>query len=109
MNWEEIKTLEQLDDLDRVSDTTSVLIFKHSTRCSISEMAIERLERDWNDKIIIKPYYLDLLAYRTISDAISKRYVIEHQSPQVLLIVKGKCIYNQSHSGIRVLEMMSFV
>jgi bacillithiol system protein YtxJ len=87
------------------------LIFKHSTRCSISDAALSRFERDGKglDESTIKCYFLDLLQHRDISNAIATRYGIEHQSPQVLLISKGKCIFNESHMSISVSEILGMV
>lgn len=76
------------------------MILKHSTRCSISAMALNRIERKWTGEEKIKPYYLDLLAHRDISSAIEQRYGVEHESPQVLIIRNGQCVYTASHNGI---------
>ena len=45
-------------------------------------------------------YYLDLIAYRAVSNAIEHNYGIMHESPQILVIRNGKCIYDESHNGI---------
>ena len=105
-----MKEMSQLDQIDKESQSNKVLIFKHSTRCSISDAALSRIEREWRDEFNarVRPYYLDLIAHRDVSNAIANRYGVEHQSPQVLMIVKGKCIYSQSHSGIRVSEIMEY-
>lgn len=102
MNWNKLTQIEQLVDIDVQSHEFPVLLFKHSTTCSISAAALNRLERNWNETEMesIQPYYLDLLANRTTSNAIADHYEIEHQSPQVLVIKKGECIYNESHMGI---------
>jgi bacillithiol system protein YtxJ len=49
----------------------------------------------------VKAYYLDLLAYRSVSNAVAQHYGIEHQSPQVLLIKEGKCVYSETHMAIQ--------
>jgi bacillithiol system protein YtxJ len=101
MNWSTISELSDLGKINQISEVTPVLIFKHSTRCSVSSMAKRKLESDWNfSEIAIKPFYLDLIALRPISNAIASQYGIEHQSPQVLLIKNGKCVYNASHHHI---------
>lgn len=108
MNWNELNDMAQLAIIDKESENNLVMILKHSTRCSISTAALERLNRKWSqaDYEKIKPYYLDLLAHRDISNAIETRYEIEHQSPQVLVISQGKCIYTETHSGIRHDDLM---
>ncbi len=59
MNWIQLKTLQQLDEIKKESEEKPVLIFKHSTRCSISRMTLDRLERNWNtqEMVSVKPYF----------------------------------------------------
>jgi len=101
MTWTPLTQLVDLDLLDERSRTVPVLVFKHSTRCSISSTARFRLERAWSGTAPDRPLYLlDLLRYRTLSDAIAQRYQVEHASPQVLVIHRGQCVYDASHFGI---------
>lgn len=100
--WEKLSSSVDLDTLEEQSKSSPVVIFKHSTRCSISSMALSRLERDWNNEEMseIKPYYLDLISYRSVSNEIADRYGVYHQSPQLLVIKDGKCHYDDSHMNI---------
>ncbi len=104
MNWIPLHTDLQLQQLIEQSAVKPQLIFKHSTTCSISSMAKNRLERQ-----IAPPnidfYFLDLLAYRPLSRAVSEQFNVQHQSPQVLLIKNGQCIYDESHTGISMDEI----
>jgi bacillithiol system protein YtxJ len=109
MEWNKITNISQLEDINTTSESEKIMIFKHSTRCSISSSALNRLERNWNnetDSVKIKPYYLDLIAHRDISNGIAKQWNIEHESPQVLVIENGKCTYHNSHMGIDYKELM---
>lgn len=99
MNWEQLINLQQLEQVKEVSFQAPVLFFKHSTRCSISVMALNRFEREWSNTTVT-PYFLDLLNYREISNQIAILFEVEHQSPQVLLIKDGACIYHASHNAI---------
>lgn len=101
----DISQLQEIQDLSKEQRISAVLLFKHSTRCSISSMALNRLETKWNDNEQIPAYYLDLLNHRDISNEIASLYSVEHASPQVLLIKDGKCIYHNSHNGINALEI----
>lgn len=106
MNWNTLNSEEQLNEIIGESSSTPVLIFKHSTRCSISSMAKSRLERQWNfDDENIKAYYLDLIAHRNVSSQIADTFKVEHQSPQALLIKDGVCVYNDSHNAISIDEI----
>ena len=108
INWQFLDSKNQLDTIVDESQDIPVIIFKHSTRCSISIMAKSRLERDWifNDNEV-KTYYLDLITYRTVSNAIEEKFGLEHQSPQIILIKNGEIVYHNSHSGITVAEIKS--
>ena len=55
--------------------------------------------REWNNATI-NPYFLDLLNYREVSNKIATLFDIEHQSPQILLIKDGACVYHASHNAI---------
>jgi len=109
VNWTELKSEEQLTALLNNSsqpEIQGILIFKHSTRCSISKMALSRLERDWNlhdEKI--SAYFLDLIKFRDVSNKIAELLKVTHESPQVLLIKNGTCFYNASHNKIRFSEL----
>jgi bacillithiol system protein YtxJ len=100
MNWNQLDTINQLGSIDLESQTQPIMILKHSTTCSISAMALNRLERKWSHGVPIKPYYLDLLSHRDISNEIASRYGVQHESPQVLIIKGGQCVFNASHSEI---------
>ncbi|GAB3757005.1 bacillithiol system redox-active protein YtxJ [Spirosoma pomorum] len=100
MNWNKLNSDSQLAEIKEESENQPILIFKHSTTCSISAMALSRMERNWSDQLGVKPYYLDLLANRAISNKIVNEFGIEHESPQVLLIRNGECVYDASHMAI---------
>lgn len=104
MNWIEITQESQLTDVKEKSKAKPQLIFKHSTRCSISSMAKSRLERGTTPDGI-DFYYLDLIKYRNISQKIVDEFDVSHESPQVLLIKNGVCVYDESHSGISMDEI----
>jgi bacillithiol system protein YtxJ len=66
-------------------------------------MALYRLEEFKSEKLN-EYYYLDLIRYRNVSNEISSKFKLEHQSPQVLLIRNGKLIYHVSHNAIKPKE-----
>jgi len=104
MKWSTLNSEEQIKEINIISDDKPVLIFKHSTRCPTSSMALNRLERKWTDELNndITPFYLDLIKFRNISNSLATDYNIAHESPQILIIKGGKCVYNTSHMDISV-------
>ena len=102
MNWISLKELTQLDEILLESQKKPVFIFKHSTRCSISRATLDRLERKWNASEMgeVKPYFLDLISYREISNQVAERFQVEHHSPQILVISNGMSVLDLSHYEI---------
>ncbi len=102
MRWKKLESIEGLEEVVKLSETQPVLLFKHSTRCGVSRMALSGLEKDWKDEDEqkIAPYFLDLLNHRDVSNEIAKRFGVEHESPQALVIRNGKCSYFSNHADI---------
>jgi bacillithiol system protein YtxJ len=102
MAWNNLTNLEQLNSIAEESNTKAQLIFKHSTRCSVSSFAKRILNDEINNEYESKIdfHYLDLIAFREVSNAIASKFNVFHESPQILLIQNGKCTYHASHSDI---------
>jgi bacillithiol system protein YtxJ len=106
--WSTMSEESQIQEIVDASHEKPQLIFKHSTRCSISSMAKSRLEREWNlDNV--QPWYLDLIAYRNVSNAIASQLGIDHQSPQAILLKDGEVVHDSSHNSISVSNISKHV
>ena len=107
-----LHSIDQLNEIDRLSgssDHVGVLIFKHSTRCYVSSSAYRKLENEWDFGEDLPLYYLDLIRHRDISDAISRRYGVDHESPQVILVKNGVAVGNASHHLVSVEEVKNWL
>lgn len=100
VDWIALNDLSQIDAIIKSSKEIPVVIFKHSTRCSISRMALREFENEFTLHDKVTPYFLDLIANREVSNGIAQRFNVVHQSPQILLIKDGVSVYNASHEGI---------
>ena len=102
MNWIALKNPNQIEALRAESKEQPIIIFKHSRTCSISNTALNRLERNWKeeDMTSVKAYYLDLLSYREISNSIANLFDVEHESPQVIVLKNGEAVFHKSHFDI---------
>jgi len=101
INWVSLTDKAQLEEIITISISKPVLIFKHSSRCGISRMVLKTFESEYDiPETEIDMYFLDLLGYRALSQDISEKFKVAHQSPQVLLIKNGAVIYNNSHDYI---------
>lgn len=104
MNWIELTSEAQLNEIIEESKTQPVVIYKHSHRCHICAMTKNRLEREAAPEGV-KFYFLDVLAHRSVSNDVAETFKIHHESPQLLLIKNGECTYEESHNGIRMDEL----
>lgn len=101
--------MEQFDEIDEISQTKPVVLFKHSTRCSISRMALKQFDAEFNyPEEKIDWYLLDLLNHRDLSNEIASRYNIVHESPQIVVIRNGKAVFNESHDSISAEDLKQF-
>lgn len=100
IDWTLLTDLQQLNGIEEESKLQPVVIFKHSTRCSISRMALKQFENHYDLHQEVKPYFLDLIEHREVSNEIANRFKVIHQSPQILLIKDGRSVYDVSHDGI---------
>ena len=109
VGWRPLTDFGQLNEIIDLSTEKPVLIFKHSTRCSISRMVLKQFENEFDlqDKVI--PYFIDLLEFRNVSNEIAIRFGVTHQSPQIILVKDGKAVYNASHESIDIRKLTQFV
>jgi bacillithiol system protein YtxJ len=99
MHWIHLTDDEQLSHIITNSQARPQVIFKHSTRCSISALAFQRLKKAEAPQDV-DFYYLDILAHRPISNKIAEIFKVHHESPQIIVIKDGECIYDESHLSI---------
>ncbi|WP_053991339.1 bacillithiol system redox-active protein YtxJ [Mangrovimonas sp. TPBH4] len=110
MPWLRLTTIDQLNELKSASESKTQLIFKHSTRCGVSRMVLRQFEESYgcsNEDFDV--YYLDLLSYRDVSNAIASMFQVMHQSPQLLIVKNGVVVAHASHGAILDVDLKSFV
>ena len=79
--------------------TGPVLIYKHSTRCSVSLFAMKRLlllDTTQNETWV----YIDVVAQRPLSLALAEELNILHESPQLILLSEGNVLAHGSHHQV---------
>jgi len=102
MDFTSLTSTDQVDEIKNNSNQRPAIIYKHSTRCGISSVVFNRLDRSWqpNEMQTADFYFLDLISYRQVSQLVADTFGIRHESPQLLLISAGKCVYDASHMMI---------
>ena len=107
MNWTELTDENQIEDIKEFSKTGIAVVYKHSHRCSTSNMALNRIESSWNNKEMIhaKPFFVNVIHARSLSNKIAETFGVRHESPQILIIKDEKCVYSASHLSISYPEV----
>ncbi len=106
MFWTTLSSEEELNTIIKNSHIKPQIIFKHSMRCGTSFLVKESLEESESDPNL-EIHLLDLIANRNISDQIASIFKVRHESPQVLIIKDGICVYQKAHSGIRMQSILN--
>lgn len=106
MKWISLTSEDQLENILKKSAHTPQVIYKHSRTCSISALTKNRLEKNATPPGV-DFYFLDIWANRALSNKIAADLHVQHESPQILLIKNGECVYDESHLGIRMDEIIA--
>jgi bacillithiol system protein YtxJ len=110
MNWKHLTSIDDLDTAIVSSENRTVVLFKHSTRCSISRMALKMFESDWDESLAeVDAHFLDLLEHRDISAAIAEELGVSHQSPQMIVLQAGRSVHHSNHSSIDAADVKKLV
>ncbi|TCJ19633.1 bacillithiol system redox-active protein YtxJ [Flaviaesturariibacter flavus] len=104
MQWKHLTSEEELTGLVERSRELPQVIFKHSTRCSISNVAFQRVNKG-AAPAGSEFYLLDVLTHRPLSLKVAEHFGVNHESPQVLVIKNGECVYDDSHLGISMQDI----
>ncbi len=98
-----VQTPEQLD---QVFARSRAVLFKHSTRCPISAHALSEMERFHLQNPEVPIFVLDVIENRRLSEQVTRRTGVRHESPQLLLMEEGRVRWHASHFDVtaRILE-----
>jgi bacillithiol system protein YtxJ len=106
--WQPLTELQQLEEIEAQSHKKTQIIFKHSTTCGISKMAMKQFVGSYDIDANLDLYYLDLLNYREVSNETGYKFQVIHQSPQLLIIKNGVVVAHASHGSISDLDLLKF-
>ena len=108
--WNTLSEVVQLEAVKQDSKTKTQIIFKHSTRCGISSMVLNRFKKSYElSENQADLYYLDIIAHRDVSNAVAEKFHVVHESPQLLIIKNEEVVAHDSHSGINTIDLMQWV
>ena len=99
--WIPLNSIQQLKHITEKSKIKTQVIFKHSTRCGISRMAMNQFVENYDlSEKDLDLYFLDLLSYRDVSNEVGYKFQVMHQSPQIIVIKNGITVAHASHGAI---------
>jgi bacillithiol system protein YtxJ len=106
MNWIPLTTEEEVKNI-KASDEYAI-IYKHSTRCMVSLMAFKKLKSETTGGYEVPLYMVDVIKDRAVSMSVADAFSVEHESPQVLLVKNGECVYDASHESVSLKPMLEY-
>lgn len=107
--WIALSSVNQLAQIEAKSKERTQLIFKHSTTCGISRMVLNLFTSNYRPEIDVDYNFLDLHAYREVSNEAGIHFQVLHQSPQLLIIKNGQTVFHTSHGSISETDLEAFV
>ena len=101
--------LEGLDQLDRAlaeSRMRPLLLFKHSYSCGVSAEALDELLAHLHDGEGDARYAMvTVQTHREVSNAVTSRLGVRHETPQALVIKGGQVVWAASHFRVNAAEL----
>lgn len=105
IQWHLLTLSAQVYQIERDSYQTPIVIFKHSSRCDLSNLTLQMLEQSWDySSTEICTYLLDVVKHKAVSGLVAEVFQEYHQSPQLLLIQEGVCTYEADYPDISIEE-----
>jgi bacillithiol system protein YtxJ len=110
MKIQTIDSVQQADALFQKSvenPENHYIIFKNSTRCGTSRMAMNMFSSGYT---LPDPVYIvQVVESRQASNRFSELLHVRHESPQLLIIRNGKAVFHRSHHEIDPVEVMKII
>ncbi len=95
--WVELRSEQQVEEVLRMP---RALVFKHSTRCSVSRRAYSVVEQFTEEHPEIPLFLVSVIESRPVSNYLAEQLKVRHQSPQVLLVCDGEAVWHGEHYAI---------
>jgi bacillithiol system protein YtxJ len=101
--YQEIESKTRLEELIRSTREHPLLIFKHSNSCGISNRAFDEFQKylDTPESASVGNYVIVVQHSREASNELERLTGIRHESPQAILVNKGKAVWSDSHMALK--------
>ncbi len=108
--WIPLNSADELDTLISRSKKRPQLIFKNSTTCGISSMALRSFEAQYDLNTEQADLYMLYIQHnRPLSNEIAQRFQVRHESPQLLIIKNGSVVKDASHGAISEVSIEKYL
>ena len=97
-----LPSLTTATELDEALRLPLVVLFKHSTACAISSIAMREMWRLATERTDLDVRLIDVRADRPLSNAVAELLGIRHESPQVIVLRHGEPVWHGSHYRVTV-------
>lgn len=91
--------VDQWQEIMKRSKQGPVFIFKHSSRCGISSVVLNRFEKQISQRQD-HFFMVHIQAHRDLSNWLAEQLQIRHESPQLLVIKNEKVMAHDSHYAL---------
>ena len=92
----EIADVESLDRFISERGESPAIVFKHSNSCGISARVYREMSQVTHPVGIVT-----VQQARDVSDEIERRFGIQHETPQVLIVQGDKVLWSASHYAVK--------
>ena len=89
----------------QLSNEQPVVLFKHSTRCDISDQVLKEFQDFTSRNESITYGIVNVVEDRRLSNSIAEEMRIQHQSPQAIVIENEQPVWHASHWSINAKEL----
>ncbi len=96
-----IEVVEEQERLRELLQAETVVVYKHSPRCSISRRTIAQMQEFAEQRPDVPVVMIDVASQRELSDLIAQELKIRHKSPQAIVVKQGVAVWDTSHFSIR--------
>lgn len=100
-----IRPLADASDVAAALAEPAAVIYKHSPRCGVCVASQREVRFFAEGQGAIPVFQVDVVAHRDLARLIADRLGIRHESPQVIVVVDGRAVWDASHWDIRATDI----
>ena len=92
----EIDDVESLDRFIFEAGETPAIVFKHSNTCGVSARVYREISQ------VTRPVGIVIVQHaRDVSDEIARRFGIQHETPQAIIVCGARVLWSASHYAVK--------